>query len=75
MKLNERGKIVKECWFDLPNHYDNIKLDEFVIMPNHIHSIIMIVNGMKMKMQMGMGLGWIPNQIKNNTVFRNSFVH
>ena len=45
MQLNEYGKIVNDCWFDLPNHYINIKLDAFCIMPNHIHGIIIIDNG------------------------------
>lgn len=40
MILNEYGKIVSECWFDLPNHYCNIVLGEFQIMPNHIHCIV-----------------------------------
>ena len=44
MKLNEYGKIVNDCWYDLPNHYSNIKLDAFCIMPNHIHCIIEIDN-------------------------------
>ena len=44
MELNQYGKIVNQCWFDLPNHYDNIRLDEFVIMPNHVHGIIIIDN-------------------------------
>lgn len=43
INLSEAGKIVSECWFDLPNHYPNIVLDEFIIMPNHIHGIIRIV--------------------------------
>ena len=48
MELNEMGKIVEKCWMDLPNHYMNIELDEFVIMPNHFHGIIRIVwNGFK----------------------------
>ena len=42
MILNDLGKIVNDCWSDLPNHYGNIVLDEFVIMPNHIHSVIII---------------------------------
>ena len=45
MKLNKYGMIVNDCWFDLPNHYPNIKLDAFCIMPNHIHGIIEIDNG------------------------------
>jgi len=44
IKLSEVGKIVNECWFDLPNHYSNFILDEFIIMPNHIHGIILIQN-------------------------------
>jgi REP element-mobilizing transposase RayT len=43
MILNEYGKIVEQCWNDLPNHYDNIIFDEYVIMPNHFHGIIFIV--------------------------------
>lgn len=42
MKINSVGTIVKECWFDLPNHYQNLILDEFVVMPNHIHGIVII---------------------------------
>ena len=42
--LNEYGNIIKMCWFDLPNHYQNCILNEFIIMPNHIHGIIVIDN-------------------------------
>lgn len=42
MVLNETGKIVVECWQDLPNHYPNCRLDEFVVMPNHLHGIVVI---------------------------------
>ena len=42
MKLSDIGEIVKFCWHDLPNHYAFCKLDEFVIMPNHVHGIIVI---------------------------------
>jgi REP element-mobilizing transposase RayT len=44
MQLNTNGKIVQKCWDDLPNHYLNIKLGTFVIMPDHIHGIIFIEN-------------------------------
>ena len=40
MMLNECGRIVQECWFNLPNHYSNCRLDEFIVMPNHVHGII-----------------------------------
>lgn len=44
MILNEYGDIVEKCWFDLPKHYKNCVLDEFIIMPNHIHGIMIIDN-------------------------------
>lgn len=42
MIINEYGKIVEDCWLDLTKHYNNIKLDEFIVMPNHVHGIIII---------------------------------
>ena len=44
MMLNNIGEIIKQCWYDLPNHYGNCRLDEFIIMPDHIHGIIIIDN-------------------------------
>lgn len=43
MSLNEFGKIVDECWHEIPDHFPHVELDEFVIMPNHAHGIIIIV--------------------------------
>ena len=45
MVLNPYGQIVENGWNDLPNHYPNIRLDAFCVMPNHIHGIIVIDNG------------------------------
>jgi REP element-mobilizing transposase RayT len=44
MVLNEYGKMVQMAWEELPQHYKNVELDEFVIMPNHIHGIIIITD-------------------------------
>src|SRR3990172_7919431 len=38
------GEIAQQCWREIPMHYPNIVLDEFVIMPNHVHGIVMIEN-------------------------------
>ncbi|HRY82900.1 MAG TPA: transposase [Candidatus Moranbacteria bacterium] len=42
MILNELGKIVQKCYLEIPKHFDNIYLDQYVIMPNHVHGIIEI---------------------------------
>jgi len=41
-ELTSEGEIVMQVWQDLPVHYLHIELDEFVIMPNHVHEIIWI---------------------------------
>jgi REP element-mobilizing transposase RayT len=43
MILNEYGEIANKYWYEIPKHYTNTQLDEYVIMPNHIHGIIFIV--------------------------------
>jgi REP element-mobilizing transposase RayT len=40
--LSEFGEIVNECWSDIPKHFEFAELDDFVIMPNHTHGIIII---------------------------------
>lgn len=44
MILNDASKIVAKCWNELSKHYPNIILDEFCIMPNHVHFIVGVDN-------------------------------
>ena len=43
MILNDAGMMVQTVWDEIPSHYPGIETDEFIIMPNHIHGIIIIV--------------------------------
>ena len=38
------GQVANEYWLDIPNHFPSIGVDDFVIMPNHIHGILFINN-------------------------------
>jgi putative transposase len=40
--LNKSGEIAKRFWMDIPNHFQFAILDEFIVMPNHLHGIIII---------------------------------
>lgn len=40
MMLNEFGQLVDFTWQDLPNHNNHVRLDSYVIMPEHFHGII-----------------------------------
>ena len=42
MCLSSNGEIAKRCWEDIPKHCTGVELDEYVIMPNHMHGIIII---------------------------------
>jgi putative transposase len=43
MILNDAGKMVKSEWEKLPDRYNNIVLHEYIVMPNHFHGILEIV--------------------------------
>jgi len=42
MKLNEMGEIVKQQLLWLHDHFPHVRLDQWVIMPNHVHVILEI---------------------------------
>jgi len=44
MNLNQAGKIVEQTWRDIPKHFPNTSCEIFVVMPNHIHGIINIID-------------------------------
>ncbi len=45
MQLSEMGQIATACWEQLPQHYTGLDLDAWVVMPNHVHGIIVIDGG------------------------------
>ncbi|MFC1622518.1 transposase [Patescibacteria group bacterium] len=42
MILSLLGKIAVNFWIDIPKHFKHIRLGEFIIMPNHVHGIIIL---------------------------------
>ncbi len=42
VKLSNIGEIAKNCWLEIPIYFKGVILDIFVVMPNHIHGIILI---------------------------------
>lgn len=44
MVLNNIGNIAQKCWLEIPDHFPNVELDQFIIMPNHMHGIVVINN-------------------------------
>lgn len=42
MILSEIGKKAFDFWLEIPAHFNHVKLDDFIIMPNHIHGILVL---------------------------------
>ena len=43
-QLSKIGQVVAECWKQIPEHFPRVRLDEWIVMPNHLHGIIVIRN-------------------------------
>ncbi len=43
MRLNQVGSIVQSIWNTLPERFPHIELDQYVVMPNHMHGIIALL--------------------------------
>lgn len=58
MHLNVVGTTVADCWQAIPDHFPHAMLDDFVVMPNHLHGMIVLTdNG-----QCGDGWGVNPDR-------------
>lgn len=58
MPLNSLGLIADECWRAVPDHFPNVELGAYVVMPNHVHGIIVIhENGMTTNLSSSVGRG------------------
>lgn len=44
MHFSNGGGIANACWQEIPNHFPQVELDEYIVMPNHIHGILWIVD-------------------------------
>ena len=43
MRSNDAGQMVRAVWDELPVFYPGVNIDQIVVMPNHIHGIIILV--------------------------------
>ena len=44
MWLNDGGRLIQAVWDELPDHYPGVECDAFVVMPNHVHGIIVLAD-------------------------------
>ena len=44
-RLNDAGSVIERWWIELNNKFRTVETDDFVIMPNHFHGIVVIPVG------------------------------
>ncbi|MGB7160654.1 MAG: transposase [Tepidisphaeraceae bacterium] len=45
MRLNEAGRMVEREWHALPQRFQGVELDQFIVMPNHVHGVLGLTGG------------------------------
>ena len=75
MILLDVGRIANDFWLQIPNHFPGVELGEFIVMPNHIHGIIIInqIPGNNDKRNTG-GTGNIAGINVGNAVVGNAYM-
>jgi putative transposase len=43
LNLSDIGEIAQKCWREIPNHFPFVRLGNYIVMPNHVHGMIIIV--------------------------------
>ncbi len=71
LQLNALGQMAHACWQRLPSHFPNLVLDTFVVMPNHVHGILVLTEPSRRGAALGQSLegftrGFHPNAAPSN---------
>ena len=45
MLLHPMGQIAADCWAAIPDHFTGVELDVSIVMPNHVHGIVVLAGG------------------------------
>lgn len=69
MIKNDIGKMIENIWLDIPKYYEGFGIDEFILMPNHIHGIIEILSGDEGGDSLG-GKAWEPSRTNTQKISR-----
>lgn len=43
MMLNDLGRIAQDCWRSIPDHFRNAGLNEYIVMSNHLHGLVVLL--------------------------------
>jgi REP element-mobilizing transposase RayT len=74
MQLNDAGRMIQQVWDEIPSRYPGVDIDAFVVMPNHVHGIVVLVSEIEQpdgtlvtSQKGGMALGDVVHRFKSFT--------
>jgi len=70
--LTRIGEVAKEYWLKIPEYHPYVILDQFIIMPNHIHGILIIDKFEELRNLETTGLNEV-NSVLSNLEYKNKF--
>ena len=73
MQLSEIGEMANKFWLEIPNHFPFVELDEFVVMPNHVHGIIIINKPVSVETRHALSLSTQSPSQKHETIGQKRF--
>jgi REP-associated tyrosine transposase len=53
MSLSPVGQVIRDCWERIPSHFSSVHLDASVVMPNHMHGLLLISDEREMGSRLG----------------------
>ncbi len=56
MRYSEIGRLTQAVWEGLPRHYPHVKMDVWILMPNHLHAILILAHALVHVPRVGAGL-------------------
>ena len=59
------GHIVAACWEEIPRHFSGVETDEFVVMPNHLHGVLLVMDKSAITPLQGEALAGHDGQLKD----------
>ncbi|HEX8235003.1 MAG TPA: transposase [Abditibacteriaceae bacterium] len=62
MQRNVYGEMVRDCWLAISDHFPHVVVDEWIVMPNHMHGIVVITDDTQPKSPVGAGFPRPPHE-------------
>lgn len=75
LQPSQLGEIVQQFWLAIPLHSQTIQLDQYIVMPNHIHGLLQILPSPTYQKQLGPTVSTVINQYKAAVTLHASQLH